>query len=101
MDIGELLVADGVVLRGGMSSKRQALHAVAEAAAPALAMSPQRLVEALNEDAGWTRWAYVPSPAQRRANSNRSSSSMMLPPALPLKQCVTTSPGPRISSTSS
>ena len=49
MDIGELLVADGVVLRGGVSSKRQALNAVAEAAAPALAMSPQRLIEALNE----------------------------------------------------
>lgn len=49
MDIGELLVAGGVVLRGGASSRRQALHAVADAAAPALAMSPQRLLEALNE----------------------------------------------------
>jgi PTS system nitrogen regulatory IIA component len=33
MDIGELLAEDGIVLRSGASSKRQALHVVAETAA--------------------------------------------------------------------
>ena len=32
MDIGALLSAEGVVLRSGLTSKRQVLHAVAEAA---------------------------------------------------------------------
>lgn len=31
MDIGDLLAPKGVVLRSGASSKRQALHALAEA----------------------------------------------------------------------
>ena len=33
MEIGDLVRRDGIVLRGSVSSKRQALHAVAEAAA--------------------------------------------------------------------
>ncbi|MOA09698.1 hypothetical protein D3C78_1295500 [compost metagenome] len=49
----------------------------------------------------WPISSRMPSPAQRSARLNRSSSSMMLEPDLPLKQWVTTSPGPRISSTSS
>ena len=36
MDIGDLLAPKGVVLRGGASSKRQALHALSEAASHAL-----------------------------------------------------------------
>jgi Phosphotransferase system mannitol/fructose-specific IIA domain (Ntr-type) len=49
MDIGDLLTQDGVVLRGGMSSKRQALYALAEAAAPALGVPMQAVLEALSE----------------------------------------------------
>ncbi|HEY1225454.1 MAG TPA: PTS sugar transporter subunit IIA [Brevundimonas sp.] len=49
MDIGELLTADGIVLRGGASSKRQALHIVADAAAQILAMSEGRVMDALLE----------------------------------------------------
>lgn len=49
MDIGELLVQDGVVLRSGVSSKRQALHAVAVAAAEALCLDESRVFEALME----------------------------------------------------
>jgi len=47
MDIGELLAGDGVVLRSGASSKRQALHAVALAAGQALGLSEVRIMEAL------------------------------------------------------
>jgi len=49
MDIGDLLAPGGVVLRGGASSKRQALHAVAEAAAQALGMDEARIFDALQE----------------------------------------------------
>lgn len=49
MDIGELLVRDGVVLRGGASSKRQALHIVAACAAQALGVAEDRVFEALLE----------------------------------------------------
>lgn len=49
MDIGELLVRDGVVLRGGASSKRQALHTVAACAAQALGIAEDRVFEALLE----------------------------------------------------
>ena len=49
MDIADLLAPDGVVLRGGASSKRQALHAVAEAASQALGIDQGRIFEALLE----------------------------------------------------
>jgi len=49
MDIGDLLAPEGVVLRGGASSKRQALHAVAEAAGQALGIDEGRVFEALME----------------------------------------------------
>ena len=49
MDIGELLADGGVVLRSGASSKRQALHTVADAAAQALGMPEGRIMEALLE----------------------------------------------------
>ena len=49
MDIGHLLTDGGVVLRSGASSKRQALHVVAEAAAPALGLPEARILEALLE----------------------------------------------------
>jgi len=49
MEIGEMLAQDGIVLRGGASSKRQALHAVAEAAAAALGLDEARLFDALLE----------------------------------------------------
>lgn len=49
MDIDTLLAADGVVLRGGASSKRQALNIVAETAAQALGLPETRLAEALAE----------------------------------------------------
>lgn len=49
MDIADLLAPNGVVLRGGASSKRQALHAVAEAAAQALGVDQGRIFEALLE----------------------------------------------------
>jgi PTS system nitrogen regulatory IIA component len=49
MDIADLLSSDGIVLRGGASSKRQALHAVAEAAATALGLDEGRALEALLE----------------------------------------------------
>lgn len=49
MDIGDLLAPQGVVLRGGASSKRQALHVVAEAAAQALGMDEGRVFDALLE----------------------------------------------------
>lgn len=49
MDIGELLSDGPVVLRSGASSKRQALHTVAEAAAHGLGLSDSRVLEALLE----------------------------------------------------
>ncbi len=49
MDIADLLSPDGIVLRGGASSKRQALHAVAEAFASATGMEAERTFEALLE----------------------------------------------------
>ena len=49
MDIGELLVQDGIVLRSGASSKRQALHVVAAAAALALGLDEARVFDALME----------------------------------------------------
>lgn len=49
MDIGDLLTSDGIVLRSGASSKRQALHVVAEAAAQALGLDEARVMEALLE----------------------------------------------------
>ena len=49
MDIGELLADGGVVLRSGASSKRQALHTVAESAAQVLGLPESRILEALLE----------------------------------------------------
>ena len=49
MDIADLLSSDGIVLRGAVSSKRQALHTVAEAAASALGLDEDRALEALLE----------------------------------------------------
>lgn len=49
MDIGELLVRDGVVLKSGASSKRQALHTVAAAAAQAFGLPESRVLDALLE----------------------------------------------------
>lgn len=49
MDIGDLLVGDAIVLRGGASSKRQALHVVAEAAADAIGMDEATILDALLE----------------------------------------------------
>ena len=49
MDIGELLAEDGIVLRSGASSKRQALHVVAEAAANAMGLDAGRVMDALLE----------------------------------------------------
>jgi PTS system nitrogen regulatory IIA component len=49
MDIGELLAEDGIVLRSGASSKRQALHLVAETAANAMGLDAGRVMDALQE----------------------------------------------------
>lgn len=49
MGIGELLVRDGVVLKSGASSKRQALHTVASFAGHALGLDESRVFEALLE----------------------------------------------------
>ena len=49
MDIGDLLAKDGIVLRGGASSKRQALHVVAEAAALTLGVPEAQVLDALME----------------------------------------------------
>lgn len=49
MDIGELLVRDGIFLRSGASSKRQALQVVAAAAAQALGVDEDRVFDALME----------------------------------------------------
>lgn len=49
MDIAQMLAKHGVVLRSGASSKRQALHTVAETAARILGLDEERLLEALLE----------------------------------------------------
>ena len=49
MVISDLLAAEGVVLRSGASSKRQALHTVAEVAARALNVKEDVVLEALLE----------------------------------------------------
>lgn len=49
MDIADLLSSGGIVLRGGVSSKRQALHTVAEAASFALGINEGRALDALLE----------------------------------------------------
>lgn len=49
MDIADLLVSGGIVLRSGASSKRQALHVLAEAAARALCLDEQAVLDALME----------------------------------------------------
>lgn len=49
MDISELLTRDAIVMRGGASSRRQALHIVAEAAAHVLNLDQGRILEALLE----------------------------------------------------
>ena len=49
MDIAQLLAKDGVVLRSGASSKRQALHTVADTAARALRLDEDRILDALLE----------------------------------------------------
>lgn len=49
MDIGELLVPEGIVLKSGASSKRQALHTVAAAAAQCIGVAEARIFDALME----------------------------------------------------
>jgi PTS system nitrogen regulatory IIA component len=49
MDVHELLTRDGIVTRGGASSKRQALHLVAEAAALRINAPVSRILDALLE----------------------------------------------------
>lgn len=49
MDIGELLTRDGIVLRSGASSKRQALHVAAEAAGHTLGRDGNTIFTALME----------------------------------------------------
>ena len=49
MDIAQLLATDGDVLRSGASSKRQALHTVADTAARALGLNEDRVLESLLE----------------------------------------------------
>lgn len=49
MDIADLLSSDGIVLRGGASSKRQALHAVAEAFGATFDLDADKAFEALQE----------------------------------------------------
>lgn len=49
MDIGELLAQGGIVLKSGASSKRQALHVVAVAAAQAMGQDEARVFDALME----------------------------------------------------
>jgi PTS system nitrogen regulatory IIA component len=49
MDIGDLLARDGIVLRSGASSKRQALQVVAASAAQALGMDEHAILAALLE----------------------------------------------------
>ena len=49
MHIGDLLIGDAILLRQGASSKRQALHIVAEAAAELLGTSETVILDALLE----------------------------------------------------
>jgi len=49
MDIGELLVRDGIVLKAGASSKRQAIHSVAAAAHQCMGIDELQLFNALME----------------------------------------------------
>lgn len=49
MDISDLLMRDGIVLRHGASSKRQLLNMVAEAAAEVLGLDEVEVLEALLE----------------------------------------------------
>lgn len=49
MDIGELLIQDGIVLKGGASSKRQALHLVASVASSAIGLPENTVFDALME----------------------------------------------------
>jgi len=49
MDIGELLVRGGIVLKSGASSKRQALHSVAAAAAQCMGIEESTIFDALME----------------------------------------------------
>lgn len=49
MDIAQLLAKEGVVLRSGASSKRQALHTVADTAARALGVDETSVLQALLE----------------------------------------------------
>lgn len=49
MDIAQLLAKEGVVLRSGASSKRQALHTVADTAARALGVDEAAVLHALLE----------------------------------------------------
>lgn len=49
MDIGELLIQDGIVLKSGASSKRQALHVLATAAGAAMGIDEARVFDALME----------------------------------------------------
>ena len=49
MDISDLLAPEGVKLRAGASSKRQALHLAAGAAAQALGLNEAEVFEALME----------------------------------------------------
>lgn len=49
MDIADLLAPGGIVLRSGASSKRQALHVLAEAAARNLGVDEQTVLDALME----------------------------------------------------
>lgn len=49
MDIADLLVPDGIVLRGAFSSKRLVLNCVADAAAQALGLETSRIMDALME----------------------------------------------------
>ncbi|CAN5397035.1 PTS IIA-like nitrogen regulatory protein PtsN [soil metagenome] len=49
MDIDDLLAPDGIVLRSGASSKRQALQVVADAAAVSLNLHEGRVLDALLE----------------------------------------------------
>lgn len=49
MDIADLLAPEGIILRGAVSSKRQALNCVADLAAQALGLDSSTVMEALME----------------------------------------------------
>ena len=49
MHIGDLLIGDAILIRQGASSKRQALHIVAEAASDLLGLSDTSIFDALME----------------------------------------------------